>query len=273
MSQDDYFLGMPRQNTYGNYRPAYETQEVPFDHWWPMYSKAMYILARTFQPKTPEDTKAIQVFFVNLFKLVPNSSARSYLAQFYVMKPNIIALLKSTVPGVFQSYYWLEDMLVNRPQEFHQMCFQNADKQALFLWVYLIHVMFLGAINTQQHTVKYPIPTLSHQRSLYQVEQMDIKDWGNAFWFVLHTSALYAPREMEDSFKNYRNVIIALQYLLPCPKCREHLKQNLKWIDFDTCGRTNLELFKCSWKLHNIVNQSINKPLLDLQLALSLYTF
>jgi hypothetical protein len=92
------------------------------------------------------------------------------------------------------------------------------------------------------------------------------------FWFLLHTCSLYAPEPIDQSFRQYYDMMKALRYLLPCPKCRTHLTQNLHYIDFERCPRTREELFKCSWKLHNIVNQSNQKPTIGLQEAFALYT-
>ena len=44
-------------------------------------------------------------------------------------------------------------------------------------------------------------------------------------------------------------------------------------IDIDNCGNDRMALFKCSWELHNIVNQSLNKRQPSLQEALTYYNF
>jgi len=97
--------------------------------------------------------------------------------------------------------------------------------------------------------------------------------WGNAVWFIIHLTALYAPQPLDQSFESFKQMLNALRFILPCSKCRSHLTQNLQYIDFDHCAKSNEDLFKCSWKLHNIVNKSENKPLMSLQDAFSMYTF
>ena len=39
----------------------------------------------------------------------------------------------------------------------------------------------------------------------------------------------------------------------------------------ERCGHSQLELFKCSWELHNIVNVDTKKPALGFNEALRLY--
>ena len=139
----------------------------------------------------------------------------------------------------------------------------------MLLWVYLLHAFFVSQTPAASTT---PLPLFSEAVRMYDTHNVDIRIWGNAVWYVLHTASLYAPEPLTESFEHYRQLLLSLRNLLPCEKCRNHLTQNVNYIDFDRCGRTNLDLFKCSWKLHNIVNQATNKPLMDLQTALKMYT-
>ena len=78
---------------------------------------------------------------------------------------------------------------------------------------------------------------------------------------------------MYDIFENYKTMLSCLQYILPCPKCRQHLIDNLALIDIDNCGNDRIALFRCSWELHNIVNESLGKRKPSFQEALGYYQF
>ena len=79
-------------------------------------------------------------------------------------------------------------------------------------------------------------------------------------------------QNIDDLFYNYKSMLNCLQYLLPCPKCRAHLRNNLTKIDIDYCRKSRENLFECSWRLHNIVNQDLGKYQPSLQEARNFYT-
>ena len=183
------------------------------------------------------------------------------------MKPYIVDMLKETAPTLFVIQPSLETYLRKRPEDFIEMCMKNADGQSLLLFVYLVNVLFKAIVPNYVH-----LPTMSDVRFQYQPDKITKYEWGNAVWFILHTSSLHAPEPVSDSFVTFKNLLYALQFLLPCPKCRLHLSQNLQYIDMDNCPQNREELFKCTWELHNIVNKSDNKPVVGLQEAFGIYT-
>lgn len=275
-SQDYYGygqVGTARISPQQQYLPQSNPLDVPFARWWPSYSKVLYIIARTYDAALPNIGEATQSFFVNLSFLLPNSVARRNMTVFLQMNPTVVGVLKQAVPNVFVAYPWLEKMLSKDAAAFMKTSFKNQDGQALLLYVYLLDVFMISMNNQMMRSQQLPIPILNDQRAMYDPSLITKTDWGNAFWYMLHVSALYAPQPTKDSFKHYKDLLASLQWLLPCPKCRLHLQQNIKVIDFNNCARTNEELFKCSWKLHNIVNESEGKMKLPLQYAFSLYTF
>ena len=283
MSQQNYAsMGMPYNQLYGEYYPQMQQQvalypnDIPFDRFWPQYSKALYIISRTFDASDPQYVEALKLFFISLLNLVPNTSVRQNISDFLLMKPQVVQDLLRNVSNIFIAYPWLENMLktdsTSQAGSFNKMCYKNQDGQALFLWMYLLD-SYLITCQQKINATTYQIKNINVVRTMYQANKISKADWGNSIWFILHTASLYAPQPINESFQNYKNLMSALRFLLPCPKCRIHLSENLKHIDFDNCPKNNQELFKCSWKLHNIVNVSDNKPQIGLQKAFSLYTF
>lgn len=274
MSFHQSFMGMPSYMSYQNARPPVaERPSVAFAQWWPTYSRALFILARSHVPTDPNSEQAMKVFMVNLAKLLPSPVYSKHMIDFLEMKPQVVDVLTRSIPNVFAAYPRLESTLRTDPKSFMDKAFKNQDSQLLFLYVYLLNAYMIEVYN--QANIRYPlrIPTLNEQRSLYQLDRIGKADWGNAIWFILHTTSLYAPEPMADSFVRYRNMLSSLRYLLPCPKCRQHLTQNLTKIDFVNCSKTREDLFQCSWLLHNIVNVSESKPTVGLQEAFAMYTF
>jgi len=281
-----HFMGMPAwqkyNQTYGYLPATKQTDNLPLHIWWPYYSQALYILSQTFQAPDKEDIRALNTFVYCLFRLVPNVQFRGLFEDFVAMKPYVIKMIQTLAPNVFLSYSHLEYKLKHKPSDFFMESMQNKDNEALLIWVYLLNV-FVAAIqqkiNEQRVSNGLPaepsiyLPNLNEIRVLYNKETLKIYDWSHPMWFILHTTSLYAPQPIEESFVLYANMVRCLTKLLPCPKCRDHLAQNLQHLDFVGCQKTPENLFKCSWQLHNIVNKSTQKPLPSLQQAMSWYTF
>jgi hypothetical protein len=114
----------------------------------------------------------------------------------------------------------------------------------------------------------------------------DMTTWSHPTWNIIH----YIPYINEMSFahsnaqrlenkdnkdnnkwdktrKNiYKSFISCLQYILICSKCRAHLQENLSQDHIDSYIK-NGNLLLWSINLHNIVNKSLNYPILDYNTA------
>jgi hypothetical protein len=244
---------------------------VAINQWWPMYSKALYILARTINVNDVMTERAVRIFVFSLVQLLPNEQVRQYVKDFMEGKQYTIDMIIRTNPTLFATYPTLENNLRYHMKDFITTCCENADGQSLLLFFYLLHMLLVSISANAGISMSYP--KLNEVRNMYDPTTITIEDWGSSIWFMLHTCSLYAPEPLEKSFTNYRNMLYSLQYLLPCPKCRDHLSQNLKYIDLLSCPRTRQDLFRCSWQLHNIVNQSREAPEVSFQEAIKKYTF
>lgn len=72
--------------------------------------------------------------------------------------------------------------------------------------------------------------------------------FGPYYWAVIHLACLSGADGLQE-------FVDSLPGILPCPDCKEHLKENLKTLPFDS-----KDPFRWSVKLHNIVNKRLRKP-------------
>ena len=85
--------------------------------------------------------------------------------------------------------------------------------------------------------------------------------WGPSFWHSLHTISFNYPVEpnCEDK-KNYRNLILNLQNVLPCKYCRINLVNNFKSLPLRHCDMKNRDTFsRYLYDLHELVNKMLKK--------------
>lgn len=84
--------------------------------------------------------------------------------------------------------------------------------------------------------------------------------WGPSTWTFLHLIVLSEPDSMEPSRTMfYKQLYEVLQELLPCQKCRNHLRENLKKLPPLENIQTKRELFDWTVDLHNKVNEITGK--------------
>ena len=85
--------------------------------------------------------------------------------------------------------------------------------------------------------------------------------WGPVFWNVIHIIALAYPKQPSYADKKAaKDYFESLQFLLPCPICRTHLKEHLAKNPITPHLDRKEDLFKWTVVLHNEVNKTLNKP-------------
>lgn len=98
--------------------------------------------------------------------------------------------------------------------------------------------------------------------------------WGPHVWAAIHIICLGAPNMFQGGDElNYRKFLESLPYILPCEKCREHLKSHMERYPIDGAlsgGKTTL--FKWSVNLHNAVNRSLGKREMSVEEAMRHWT-
>ena len=89
---------------------------------------------------------------------------------------------------------------------------------------------------------------------------MKNSQWGPAGWLFMHSISFQYPENPTDKDKhNYKFFFESLQNTLPCPRCREHYKENLKENPIQLNSRNDL----IQWviDIHNSVNEKNSKKI------------
>jgi hypothetical protein len=98
------------------------------------------------------------------------------------------------------------------------------------------------------------------------------KTWGPYGWKFMHMVALAYPNNPTNEDKeNYKTFFTILSNILPCQMCAEHYKKNL--VNFpltDLILSSRDTLLKWTIDVHNEVNRSIGKKILDYDEAITL---
>jgi hypothetical protein len=94
------------------------------------------------------------------------------------------------------------------------------------------------------------------------------KLWGPYFWSLLHNiTVLYPNNPSELDEEMIRKIINSYKYLLPCDKCKNHFKKNLKSFPISSYDNETKKTFLSSkngvirWGIiiHNMVNKMLDK--------------
>jgi len=85
--------------------------------------------------------------------------------------------------------------------------------------------------------------------------------WGPNMWHYLHTISFNYPiKPSIDDKKYYKQLILNMQYTLPCKYCRINLINNFKSHTLMSCHLKNRDSFsRYIYRLHEIVNKMLNK--------------
>lgn len=88
--------------------------------------------------------------------------------------------------------------------------------------------------------------------------------WGPSAWTFIHLMAMAEPDNFDKSrLIFYKQLFLLLQELLPCERCRIHLKENMSKLKDVEKLRSKRELFDWTTAIHNKVNEIKKKPILS----------
>jgi len=239
--------------------------EPTSSQWMDMYWRAIHIIARTYEPRDNDTKLAALCFYQSLSDIVPSKSLNIALHDFIVMTPAVYDIINKdrTIQSFFTIFPNVKASLDRQPSNFLKCCLTDSD--SLFSWTFLLHA-YWSIISGK------PIVTYNTLKSLYDPSNITKEFWGNSVWFILHYSAYYAPSVIFQQWAiSYKDFLSCLTFVLPCPVCRKHLRQNLTTIPVDNYLYTSDSVFEYSFVLHNIVNRSLGKPVLSLGEARKIY--
>jgi hypothetical protein len=252
----------------------FETQ-LPVNYWFDNYFKAIFCMARVYDGTNKDCANSMYCFINSLANIVPNAVWSNEFKRFILMTNDVKSLLQnmSELKTFFKAYGHFEKILYSQPNMLLQYCLQ--DRELIFAYCYVMYIYMLTKKNLYSggvHKQDIYIPSYNDIKRKFNPDVLTKADWGRPTWFIIHTAALYSPSKMtETQFVGYYKFLDCLRHILPCEVCKAHLSQNITFIDFNNCGRNNIDLFKCTWELHNIVNRSINKTEPSLNEAVSFY--
>lgn len=135
---------------------------------------------------------------------------------------------------------------------------------SLLQWTYQIN----SYMHRQIYSRNY-IP-YDHFRQKYSHNNMIMSTWSHPTWKMIHYYASRYDKTNEYSLA-YKAYVSCLQFLLPCPKCREHLKNNLADHPIDQFFSSAIDLFTWSYILHQTVSSQTGKRGISIQEARRLY--
>lgn len=114
-----------------------------------------------------------------------------------------------------------------------------------------------------KHNNKKPVANKISQmyKSFSALPQSELKSWDR-----IHKMA--AAAETDDQKQEFEKYIEYLSHNFPCPKCRPHIKQQLRDYPIEnyytvTENGKNIGLAKWSWEFHNRVNTRLSKPVVS----------
>jgi len=113
---------------------------------------------------------------------------------------------------------------------------------------------------------KYLIHIMEDQRTITP------SVWGPHGWKFLHYVTLGYPMDPTNQDKqNYKQFFDNLANVLPCVKCSENFKDNLKNYPIGPSLENRDLLIRWLIDIHNSVNDELNKPNVDYETAIQLY--
>jgi len=85
--------------------------------------------------------------------------------------------------------------------------------------------------------------------------------WGPSLWHYLHVISFNYPNEPTKLQKNkYKQLLLNLQYTLPCKYCRINLKNNFKKFPLNNSIFKNRNSFsRYIYNLHELINKMLGK--------------
>jgi len=134
----------------------------------------------------------------------------------------------------------------------------------LLEWVFKI----VGYFHYQTTNVKFM--SFDRFREKYKSENITIDSWSHPVWRILHEYAAGYDRTQTYAL-SYKSMVSCLVALLPCARCRNHLKDNLADHPIDNFFGSREDLFTWSYILHQKVSSQLKKKGISFDEAKKIY--
>ena len=121
--------------------------------------------------------------------------------------------------------------------------------------------------NIKKNITKKKNSNKNNDKYRFTLKQYNSKDgmmtniWGPSMWHTLHTISFNYPVKPSYNDKvNYKKFITNLKFVLPCGKCRENFRKNMKQLPLKMENMKSRYTFsKYVYKLHEVINTMLNK--------------
>ena len=238
----------------------------PASGWQTNYWKAIHIIARCYDPKDIMTRNSIKCFYETLADIVPSRPLSNAMHNFINMGSDTITLLKESgaTSSFFSVYPQILTLIIKSPREFFSYCTQSQD--LMFAWTFLLH-NYWSKLNGEEEI------SFNSLQQTCDKNHISKETWGRPMWYIIHHTAAYSPSILNQTWAvAYKSFMYCLHYVLPCPICREHIKENLEKLPIDSYLLTRDSIFEYTWMLHNVVNIMLKKATLTLAQAEALYS-
>lgn len=246
---------------------AFPSQQMQASQLWlSQYWRTMFILSQTYNPENEQIKRATKCFYQSLSQIIPSPQLGKAMQDFIDMSPATVSTLFSTkvLTSFFLVHTEAQTQLENNPSNFFNYSLEKGS-DALFIWVYLLYAYY--HILTGQS-----IETFNQAKSFYKRSNISKEFWSHSIWFVIHFSACHAPKKLNrDWILAFKAFVCCLLFILPCPVCREHWRDNLATLPIDPYFRNCNTIFEWTVAQHNGVNKMLEKPLLNVKDAFAIY--
>ena len=121
--------------------------------------------------------------------------------------------------------------------------------------------------NVKKRNNKKQINKKTHIKRVYSKKEYNSGDgmltsiWGPSLWHYLHVISFNYPVNPTKLQKNkYKQMLLNLQYTLPCKYCRTNLKNNFKKYPLvDTIFENRSSFSRYIYNLHEVINKMLGK--------------
>jgi len=96
--------------------------------------------------------------------------------------------------------------------------------------------------------------------------------WGTFAWNYIHNITIIDFEYAEDNIRFSKITYEILKnFKFPCNKCQIEYDNEVNNINSNNFNKS-MYLFEWSWKLHNKINEKLNKPIITYEEALKIHT-